>query len=204
MDAPLYASTRERRRQTDLADFYALLKATEAVEKAFARGAASAADYERACSQLVAQFRASEAALTGDGTIASTEAFFEEWRVDCPRARDRLLRVGAPATHLQPSDDRGVARVAECVQHFITAMDALRLDQRAVDEVQPLVSDLAAALSRVATPCPGGRAALERWLVALNGLRAAEEIDEGQARQLSFDLDAAYAEFHRGLRDADR
>ena len=81
---------------------------------------------------------------------------------------------------------------------------ALHRALSAVDEVQPLVSDLAAALSRVATPCPGGRAALERWLVALNGLRAAEEIDEGQARQLSFDLDAAYAEFHRGLRDADR
>ena len=92
-DAPLYTSTRERRRQTDLADFYALLKASEAVEKAYARGAVSAADYETACSQLMAQFRASEAALTGDGTIASTEAFFAQWRVDCPRARDRLLRV---------------------------------------------------------------------------------------------------------------
>ena len=201
-DAPLYTSTRERRRQTDLADFYALLKASEAVEKAYARGAVSAADYEKACSQLVAQFRASEAALTGDGTIASTEAFFAQWRVDCPRARDRLLRVGAPATHLQKGDAVDAARVAECVQHFITAMDALRLDQRAVDEVQPLVADLAAALSRVAAPCPGGRAALEWWLVALNGMRAAEEIDDAQARQLAFDLDAAYAEFHRGLKDA--
>ena len=40
-DAPLYTSTREWRRQTDLADFYALLKASEAVEKAYARGAVS-------------------------------------------------------------------------------------------------------------------------------------------------------------------
>ena len=45
-DAPLYTSTRERRRQTDLADFYALLKASEAVEKAYARGAVAAADDE--------------------------------------------------------------------------------------------------------------------------------------------------------------
>ena len=28
------------------------------------------------------------------------------------------------------------------------------------------------------------------------------EIDDAQARQLAFDLDAAYAEFHRGLKDA--
>ena len=110
-----------------------------------------------------------------------------------------LMRMVPP---WQKGDAVDAARVAECVQHFITAMDALRLDQRAVDEVQPLVADLAAALSRVAAPCPGGRAALERWLVALNGMRAAEEIDDAQARQLAFDLDAAYAEFHRGLKDA--
>ena len=64
------------------------------------------------------------------------------------------------------------------------------------------LSDAASARSRGAAPCPGGRAALERWLVALNGMRAAEEIDDAQARQLAFDLDAAYAEFHRGLKDA--
>ena len=140
-DAPLYTSTRERRRQTDLADFYALLKASEAVEKAYARGAVSAADYETACSQLMAQFRASEAALTGDGTIASTEAFFAQWRVDCPRARDRLLRVGAPATHLQKGDAVDAARVAECVQHFITAMDTLQLKEREIDEARDFLSN---------------------------------------------------------------
>ena len=170
------------------------------MEKAYARGAVSAADYEKACSQLVAQFRASEAALTGDGTIASTEAFFQQWRVDCPRARDRLLRVGAPATHLQKGDAVDAARVAECVQHFITAMDALKLDQRAVDEVQPLVADLAAGLGRVPhVPCAAGKAALAQWLVQLNAMRASAEIDDEQARQLSFDLDCAYSEFHRDL-----
>jgi hypothetical protein len=33
-------------------------------------------------------------------------------------------------------------QVAETVQHFITAMDAVKLEQRAVDEIQPLISDL--------------------------------------------------------------
>ena len=68
-DAPLYTSTRERRRQTDLADFYALLKASEAVEKAYARGAVSAADYETACSQLMAQ-------LASYSTLATAQ----DWR----------------------------------------------------------------------------------------------------------------------------
>lgn len=39
--------------------------------------------------------------------------------------------------------------VAETVQHFITAMDAIKLEQRAVDELHPLVSDLMNALNRV-------------------------------------------------------
>lgn len=47
-------------------------------------------------------------------------------------------------------DDRGEAiKVAEAVQHFITAMDAVKLEQRANDELQPLISD-------VMTGCVGG------------------------------------------------
>ena len=79
-------------------------------------------------------------------------------------------------------------------------MDALKLDQRAVDEVQPLVADLAAGLGRVPhVPCAAGKAALAKWLVQLNAMRASAEIDDEQARQLSFDLDCAYSEFHRDL-----
>ena len=42
-------------------------------------------------------------------------------------------------------------------------------------------------------------AAWGRWLVQLNAMRASAEIDDEQARQLSFDLDCAYSEFHRDL-----
>lgn len=52
-----------------------------------------------------------------------------------------------PHTHTnQPhpsQDDRGEAiKVAETVQHFITAMDGVRLEQRAVDELTPMLSDI--------------------------------------------------------------
>jgi hypothetical protein len=39
--------------------------------------------------------------------------------------------------------------VAETVQFFITTMDALKLNQTAVDEIQPLVSDLVHSLNKV-------------------------------------------------------
>lgn len=44
---------------------------------------------------------------------------------------------------LGTQDDRGEAiKVAETVQYFITAMDGVRLEQRAVDELQPMLSDI--------------------------------------------------------------
>ncbi len=94
--------------------------------------------------------------------------------------------------------------VAETVQGFITAMDALKLQQRAVDEVQPLISELMNSLTKV----PGisvsadfeGTKKISAWLLRLNQLRAAEEISEDDARQLIFDLESSYNEFHRYLK----
>ena len=51
-----------------------------------------------------------------------------EYHMDCPRAVERLLRLGVPATVINPvQDDRGESiKVAETVQYFITAMDGVR------------------------------------------------------------------------------
>lgn len=200
------AARRERRKLDDLGDLYALIKTTEKLEKGFARDAIGPEAYERACLRLISQFKASESALQRDGTIQSADEFMREYRMDCPRARERLLRCGVPATVLSQSAGSADAaesavRVAECVQHFITAMDALKLEQRAVDEIQPLVSEIMNSLTRVPNVrVEAGHAKLGDWLVQLNAMRAAEEISEDQSRQLLFDLDAAYSEFHRSLR----
>lgn len=55
--------------------------------------------------------------------------------------------------------------VAETVQHFITAMDAIKLEQRAVDELHPLISDLMNALNRVPGLPPDhlGSTKLREW-----------------------------------------
>lgn len=204
----LYTSTRERRKLDDLSDLYALIKATEKLEKSFGRDAIGPVEYEKACLRLISQFKASESALRSDGSIESADEFMNEYRMDCPRARDRLLRTGVPATVLSQSAGSAEAgessmRVAECVQHFITSMDALKLEQRAVDEIQPLIADLMNSLTRVpsARADSEGRKKLGDWLIQLNGMRAVEEISEEQSRQLLFDLDSAYSEFHRSLRE---
>ena len=81
-------------------------------------------------------------------------------------------------------------------------MDALKLEQRAVDEVQPLISELMNSLTKV----PGitisfdGYQKISSWLTRLNQLRASEELSDDDARQLVFDLESAYNEFHRYLK----
>jgi ESCRT-I complex subunit VPS28 len=81
-------------------------------------------------------------------------------------------------------------------------MDAVKLEQRAVDELQPLLSDLMDSLTRLPeTPNdfePNRK--VSKWLQKLNALRAVDQIDEDDARQLYHDLDSAYAEFSRYLR----
>jgi len=138
------------------------------------------------------------------GKKYKTKEFMKFYQMDCPRATERLLVMGVPAqVKSADADSTHVAvTVAETVQHFITAMDAVRLEQRAVDELQPLLSDLMHALTRLPeTPNdfePNRK--VEHWLQKLNAMRAVDEIDEDDARQLGHDLDSAYAEFTRYLR----
>lgn len=85
-------------------------------------------------------------------------------------------------------------------------MDALKLEQRAVDEVQPLISELMSALTRVAS-LPGdfeGLVKMRLWLQKLNQMRAVEELSDEEARQLIFDLEGAYSAFHRHLSTGGR
>jgi ESCRT-I complex subunit VPS28 len=124
--------------------------------------------------------------------------------MDCPRAADRLLNKGVP--ELVKSSNRNshdvAVTVAETVQHFITAMDAVKLDQRAVDELQPLLSDLMNALIQLPdTPNDfGPNYKVQTWLEKLNVLRAVDMIDDDDGRQLYHDLSSAYDEFTRYLR----
>lgn len=200
----LYENGKERKRAEELADLYAIIKTTESLEAAFSRDAINSSEYTSACTKLIAQFKTTESVLLSSGAIESAEKFFREF-LDCPRARNRLLVVGVPATVVHAThDDRAEAViVAETVQGFITAMDSLKLNQRAVDEVQPLISELMNSLTRVkgiTSETFAGSKKLADWLSKLNQLRAVEEIDDDEARQLVFDLEAAYNDFHRFLK----
>jgi ESCRT-I complex subunit VPS28 len=194
-----YETSRERSLYEELGDLYGILKVTEALEKAYGRDAVGAAEYSEACSRLISQFKTSEAGLISGGKITDIDQYLKDYCVECPRAYHRLVATGVPATVMHAShDDRqeGVL-VAETVQYFITAMDALKLEQRAVDEIQPLISDLMNALTKIkGLPADfEGFNKLRNWLQELNKKRAVESIEEDDARQLIFDLDTSYGLF---------
>eukprot|EP00429_Kryptoperidinium_foliaceum_P006343 CAMPEP_0176023528 /NCGR_PEP_ID=MMETSP0120_2-20121206/11481_1 /TAXON_ID=160619 /ORGANISM="Kryptoperidinium foliaceum, Strain CCMP 1326" /LENGTH=210 /DNA_ID=CAMNT_0017356695 /DNA_START=82 /DNA_END=714 /DNA_ORIENTATION=- len=196
----LYRNSRERQAYDDQATLYAIILATEHLERAYARDAIDPQEYTTD-NKLISQFRLAEKAALGGST---TEDFIKLYEMDVPRARERLLVMGVPEPiRSSAPGGTGVAvTVAETVQHFITTMDAVKLEQRAVDELQPLLSDLMDSLTRLPeTPNdfePNRK--VQKWLQKLNAMRAVDEINEEDSRQLYHDLDSAYAEFTRYLK----
>lgn len=86
-------------------------------------------------------------------------------QIRCPAAKYRLIDIGVPATteHTAVSDGNVSKYVAEtvqvstdftavselCCQHFITLLDALKLNIVAIDQIHPLMSDLMRSLSQI-------------------------------------------------------
>jgi ESCRT-I complex subunit VPS28 len=196
----LYQTSREREEYDEQANLYAIILATEHLERAFARDAISASEYTEQCKKLLSQFRLAERGLRGQMT---TETFMAIYQMDCPGAVERLLKMGVPES-IKSGDTSHSVTIAETVQHFITAMDAVKLEQRAVDELQPLLSDLLDVMTRLPdTPNdfePNRKVQL--WLRKLNEMRAVDEIDDDDSRQLYHDLDSAYSEFTRYLKQS--
>eukprot|EP00268_Persea_americana_P018152 TRINITY_DN1897_c0_g2_i1.p1 TRINITY_DN1897_c0_g2~~TRINITY_DN1897_c0_g2_i1.p1 ORF type:complete len:167 (+),score=23.62 TRINITY_DN1897_c0_g2_i1:433-933(+) len=152
MEVKLWNDKREREMYDNFADLYAIIKATEKLEKAYVRDIISSSDYEPECLKLIAQFKTLASSLRN--TVPSLEQFADTYKMDCPAALNRLLVAGVPATVEHRASFSGcassaAATVAECVQNFITAMDSLKLNMVAVDQVHPLLADLLASLNKL-------------------------------------------------------
>lgn len=87
------------------------------------------------------------------------------------------------------------------VQAFITILDMLKLDIRAVDQLQPQLVDLVSSLNKFDQLHPEHecKSKCRMHLLALSQRSAIDELSEAESRQLSFDLESAFASFHRFL-----
>lgn len=193
----LYDSTKERRKFTEMADLYSIIKATEHLERAYVRDAIGKDEYTEACTKLIAQYKGAKMA------VGDVHEFMREYKTDCPRAMNRLIREGVPATVVNAdyNTQQSAVKVADTIQHFITLLDALKLNITAVDEISPLVRDLMGSLSTN----PGlpddheSKTRVHSWMLKFNQMGASDDISEEQGRQLCFDIDAGYSAFYRWL-----
>lgn len=204
MEVKLWNDKREREMYDNFSELFAIIKATEKLEKAYVRDIISPPEYETECQKLITHFKTLSS--TVKDIVPSIERFHDTYKMDCPAALNRLVISGVPATieHRTVSAvsaTTSAAVVAECVQNFITAMDSLKLNMAAVDQVHPLLSDLAASLNKLSILPPDfeGKTKMKEWIARLSKMGAADELTEQQARQLHFDLESSYNSFMAAL-----
>ena len=91
--------------------------------------------------------------------------------------------------------------ISNTTESFITFLDALKIHMHAKDSLHPLLSDVITSANVVTNGQDfDGRAKIVHWLITLNQMKANDEINEAQARELSFDMEQAYYGFKSTLR----
>lgn len=124
------------------------------------------------------------------------------FQLDCPAALERI-KEDRPITI---KDDKGNTSkcIADIVSLFITIMDKLRLEIRAMDDLHPELRDLVDTMNRLSI-IPSdfeGKQKVTEWLNTLNSMQASDELSESQVRQLLFDLESSYSAFNKLLHNS--
>lgn len=80
-------------------------------------------------------------------------------------------------------------------------MDKLRLEIKAMDELQPDLRDLMDTMNRLSLLGSDfeGKQKVAEWLSTLSNMHASDELSESQVRQLIFDLESSYNAFNKLL-----
>jgi len=191
----LYESAIQREEFDNRANVYSLIQTIQALEKAYIKDAVSPHDYTKQCNVLLVQFNAAFKLIKDK--FSDVEEFSRKYLLHCPAALERI-KEGRPITI---KDDRGnlSKSIFEIVSLFITVMDRLRLEIRAMDELYPDIKDLHETISRMSSLPSNfeGRQKVQKWLDLLNSMQASDEITTEQSRQMLFDFESAYNDFNR-------
>ncbi|XP_045505075.1 vacuolar protein sorting-associated protein 28 homolog [Colias croceus] len=194
----LYRNAREREKHDNMAELYAVVSTLQHLEKAYMRDCVRAQEYTAACSRLLVQYRVAFKQVQGD-EFPTIESFVSKFRLDCPAALERI-RENKPNLI---KDDKGNTNkyIAEIVSLFITLMDKLRLELRAMDMIQPELRELRDTMDCLAMLPEDfeGKVKVQEWLDKLSEMSASDELSEAQARQLIFDLETSYGAFNKVL-----
>jgi len=193
----LWSTNKERSSYEQLSNIFAIIRATEDLESSYEKGVIPQVDYERECEKLINQFKVSE-----NAGIIQGDVFFREQGLGAEymRAYERLVRKKEPIKLAQKDVGNQAVEVAHAVQSFITAIDVLALDQKAVDQLQPYISELIVSLRKIRSLSNfDGLVKLDDWLQILSKKKAYDDLSEDDIRQLKFDLDTCYSSFKAQL-----
>ncbi|PMD12727.1 putative vacuolar protein sorting-associated protein 28 [Hyaloscypha hepaticicola] len=202
------AETRaERDLQDSLAEVFSIIITLDELEKAYLKDAISEADYTEICDRLLKQYKAILTDEAVSREFVDLETFKNEWDMEVPRATERI-RIGLPSTVTAPSISTAATSsngtngtlILEATQDFITFLDALKLGLFAKDQLHPLLSDVIQSVNKVTDRDFEGRGKIVQWLIALNQMKATEEVSEEQARELELDMNSAYQGFKATLK----
>ncbi|CAB54493.1 Vacuolar protein sorting-associated protein 28 homolog [Caenorhabditis elegans] len=194
----LFENHSEREQMENLSELFAVLNALEHLEKMFSRDHVSADEYKSECFKLIDQYKVTMRLVHG---ATSIEDFAKKYRLHCPAAIERI-REGRPIT---VKDDQGnvLKHIASIVEQFITFLDALRLNTRAVDDLYPGLDDLYNAINTTSrVPIDAiVTTKVKKWHDRLSSMAASDEISDEDARQMIFDVESAYQAFNKALNE---
>uniref|UniRef100_A0A915EJD7 Vacuolar protein sorting-associated protein 28 homolog n=1 Tax=Ditylenchus dipsaci TaxID=166011 RepID=A0A915EJD7_9BILA len=193
----LYENSTERERVDNMSELYAVLNSLECLEKVFSRDCIPPKEYTAECSKLLVQFKVALRLVEG----TNIEEFVRKYRIQCPAALERI-REDRPIT---VRDDKGNALkcIADIVELFITFLDQLKLNIRAVDELFPNLSELYISICAMSSLPDDfdGKIRVKYWHDKLKNMGASEEVTDEMARQMIFEMETAYNSFTRFLRN---
>ena len=192
----LYENARQREEIDNRANVFSLIQTIQALEKAYIKDAITPHEYTKQCNLLLVQFNAAFKLIKEK--FPDVESFSKKYLLHCPAALERI-KDGRPITI---KDDKGTnlsKSIFEIVSLFITVMDRLRLEIRAMDELYPDIKELHETISRMSSLPPDfeGQVKVQKWLETLNSMQASDELSEEQGRQMIFDFESAYNDFNR-------
>ncbi|KAJ5901599.1 hypothetical protein N7495_002127 [Penicillium taxi] len=212
-EVKLVSSSGERDLYESLAEIYSIIVTLDGLEKAYIKDVVTEAEYTETCTRLLKQYKSSLGDETVSREFIDLETFKRTWGMECPRATERL-RIGLPATveqasHGAPTSSSVTAGnsvggasgslILAATENFITFLDALKLNMVSKDALHPLLSEVIQSVNKVTDGDFENRGKIIQWLIALNQMRATEELSEDQARELAFDIEQAYQGFKATL-----
>lgn len=107
-EVPLAENSQERQTYDEMANLYAIIVATEHLERSYALDAVDPKTYTFECKKLISQFGVAEYAIKDKMTI---EKFMKLYQMNCPRAVERLLVQKIPQP-MKTSDDNDASHAA--------------------------------------------------------------------------------------------